>query len=150
MSKSITPFNISLLFLAVGIAFSFTIYAETAYSIGLTLFSIVCVLFIHELGHVIGGRAVGYQFVYMTVGPITIEKAPNLKIRPNHHWLTFGGVVNCIPPQDRLKNIVERHKRFVAGGPVLTGITAIASFAGWYVTEWKGLHNMAFSKRNIK
>lgn len=147
MSKSLTPFNVTLLFIAVGIVFSFTIYAETAYSIGFTVFSIVCVLFIHELGHVIGGRIAGYQFVYMTVGPLTIEKAPKLKIIPNHHWLTFGGVVNCIPPQERLKNIVERHKWFVAGGPVLTGITAIASFVGWYVTEYEFL--LMFSVMNL-
>lgn len=135
MSRIFAPLNMCLLMIGIVIALSFTTFAETALVLGLYFIIILIVLFIHELGHVIGGKLAGYQFLYMTVGPITIQKDPNLKIVPNPSWTAFGGIANCTPAEANLSNLVKRHKIYVAGGPVFTGIAFIAGLLIWFVTE---------------
>lgn len=135
MSKIFTPFYICLLGIALLIGFSFTSHADKAFSIGLVAACAFIVLFIHELGHVIGGKLAGYTFLFLTVGPITIEKSPALKIVPNQSWHAFGGLASCMPDQINLTNMVKKHKWFVAGGPVFTLIAFVISLSIWAMTK---------------
>ncbi|MEH6942069.1 site-2 protease family protein [Bacillus sp. JJ722] len=135
MKKIFTPLNMCLLLISIGIVLSFSSYSETVNFIGLTFIIALVVIFIHELGHVFGGKLAGYKFLYMTVGPITIKKDPNLKVVPNNTWITFGGVASCVPTEINLSDLVKRHTLFVAGGPILTVIASIISLAIWFVTE---------------
>lgn len=135
MSKIFTPFNVCLLGIALLVGFSFTSHADKAFSIGLVAACAFIVLFIHEFGHVIGGKLAGYTFLFLTVGPITIEKNPALKIVPNQSWLAFGGLASCMPAEINLTKMVKKHKWFVAGGPVFTLITFVISLSIWAVTK---------------
>ncbi|MGD7043248.1 hypothetical protein [Jeotgalibacillus proteolyticus] len=135
MKKLFSPFGVSLLFFGLVAVLSFTPYSETAQFLGLYSLVAFMVIFLHELGHVIGGRLAGYTFISLTVGPITIIKDPQLKVIPNHGWMTFGGVASCVPAEANLKNLLKGHKLYTAGGPVLTMIAFIISFMIWYVTQ---------------
>jgi hypothetical protein len=135
VSKIFSPFPICILLFFAGIGFSFTSYAETTNTIFLSLLLMLLVLFIHEVGHVIGGKLAGYEFVYMTVGPFTIEKSSKLKIVANHNWLTFGGVASCVPIKEELNDLVKRHQLFVAGGPILTFLAFLVGLIVWLMSD---------------
>jgi hypothetical protein len=135
MSKIFTPFHTCLLGIALLIGFSFTSHADKVFSIGLVAGSAFIVLFIHELGHVIGGKLAGYTFLFLTVGPVTIEKNPAIKIVPNHSWLAFGGLASCMPSEIDLTKMVKKHKWFVAGGPLFTLLAFMISLSFWAVTK---------------
>jgi len=135
MSKFFSPVNMSLLVIITGIGLSFTSFSETSNFLFISFIIMLIVLFIHELGHVIGGKLAGYQFVHMTVGPITIEKVPTIKISANTNWVTFGGVASCIPIEIDLSDMVNQHKKFVAGGPIATLLAFIISLVMWFITQ---------------
>ncbi|PAE23285.1 hypothetical protein [Bacillus sp. 7894-2] len=135
MSKIFTPFHTCLLGIALLMGFSFTSHADKSFSIGLVAGSAFIVLFIHELGHVIGGKLAGYRFLFLTVGPVTIEKNPALKIVPNQSWIAFGGLASCLPSEIDLTKMVKKHKWFVAGGPLFTLLAFIISLFYWSVTK---------------
>ncbi|MDX8365645.1 site-2 protease family protein [Cytobacillus sp. IB215665] len=136
MSKFFSPLNVCIISIVIAIALSFTSYAEMTNLISLSFYLLI-VLFIHELGHVIGGKLAGYKFLFMTVGPITIERNPNLKVIPNNNWVAFGGLASCVPTEKNLTNLLKRHKIFVAGGPILTAIASIISLLIWHMTEYE-------------
>jgi hypothetical protein len=135
MKKLLSPLNASFLFTCIIIALQFTPYAQNALSIGLTALCAFLVLFIHELGHVIGGRLAGYQFLFMTVGPVTIEKSPSFKIVPNPSWTSFGGLASCVPADIHIAKMVKQHKWFVAGGPLLTLAACFISLLFWMAAD---------------
>ncbi|MBB4824824.1 hypothetical protein HNO89_002050 [Sporosarcina luteola] len=135
MSKIFSPFYVCLLAGITLISFHFTIYSETTDALFLLFAGMFLVLLIHELGHVLGGLIAGYQFLYMSVGPITIESSPTLKISPNHNWLTFGGVASSMPKEVEMKKIVKQHKLFAAGGPCLTLFTFCICLIVWILTS---------------
>jgi hypothetical protein len=135
VNKMFSPFPVCILLCIAGIGFSFSSYAETTNTIFLSLLLMLLVLFIHELGHVMGGELAGYEFVYMTVGPFTIEKSPKLKVVGNDNWLTFGGLASCVPIKAELKGLVKRHQFFVAGGPVMTFFAFMVGLIVWLLTD---------------
>lgn len=73
--------------------------------------------FVHELGHVIFGVMAGYQFNFLTAGPITIERN---KISANKSWAFFGGIASCSPKTEDLQIIRGQHLWFAAGGPIIS------------------------------
>jgi hypothetical protein len=138
MNKIFSPLNICILFVIGAIGSSFTSFAENTNTIFFSLILMFLVLFIHELGHVIGAKLAHYEFVFMTVGPITIEKSPNLKIVPNPNWVTFGGVASCVPLKGELTGLVKRHQLFVAGGPIMTFLSFLVGLIVWLLSDHPG------------
>lgn len=124
-----------ILYIISSIVLSFTSYSEWTVIIALGLLTMFLVLFLHELGHVIGGKTAGYEFLFMTVGPITIEKSPKIRIVPNHSWMAFGGLASCVPHKVELTDLVKKHKLFVAGGPAFTVLATLIGVILWIITD---------------
>jgi len=89
------------------------------------------VLAIHELGHVLAGLGVGFEFRMYTVGPLMIEKEESrLKLKWNRNLNLFGGLSLCIPRSEvRLR---ENFIVFTAGGPSASLIWTLIAFLCYY------------------
>lgn len=127
MNTITKPLGLTIIIAILIFLFNFTNYATMANFIGLTLVLLFLTLLIHELGHVLFGIWVGYRFNYLTVGPLTIENTKHLHIKVNDNWLLVGGVASCSPLSSDITNIAKQHKRFVAGGPIFSIVTASIS-----------------------
>ena len=127
MNTITKPLGLTIIIAILIFLFNFTEYAAMANFMGLTLVLLFITLLIHELGHVLFGIWSGYRFNFLTVGPLTIENTDHLHIKVNDNWLLVGGVASCSPLSGDLKSIAKQHKRFVAGGPIFSIITASIS-----------------------
>ncbi len=117
-----SPLGVTLLITFIVVVLQFTDMAALARDIGILLLFAILTFFVHELGHVIFGVAVGYQFNFLTAGPITIEHG---RIRVNEIWALYGGVASCSPKTDDLQKIIRQHLWFVAGGPIVSVVVSI-------------------------
>jgi hypothetical protein len=74
-------------------------------------------LALHELGHVLAGLAVGFEFRLFVVGPLMLEReAGQFRFKWNRNLNTAGGLALCLPQgQHRL---AQRFRWFAAGGPL--------------------------------
>ncbi|REL38441.1 hypothetical protein DYD21_00365 [Rhodohalobacter sp. SW132] len=89
--------------------------------------AIFIVVLVHEIGHFIAGKMVGFSFYMLTVGPFKIQKIGD-KIRPgiNKHLNTGGGLTLMVPRQSSPEN--SKMYWYIAGGPVASftlGITTM-------------------------
>lgn len=84
-----------------------------------TLAVVVGILAVHELGHVAGGRAVGFRFLLLIVGPLKVMAG-----RDRLHWglnrslALAGGLAACAPRAGDRENLPGRMAVLVAGGPL--------------------------------
>ena len=127
-----SPLGVTLLFALIVVVLQFTNKAEAARDIGILVLFAILTFFIHELGHVVFGVAAGYQFNFLTVGPITIERG---RVRTNESWALYGGVASCSPKTDDLQKIIQQHLWFAAGGPIVSIVVAIASLILGFMME---------------
>lgn len=107
---------------------------DTAYSftalqkIGLIfsfLLSFLVVLFMHELGHIIGGLAGGDEFGFLVVGPFRFEKEDGrIRLQYNRDATLWGGVAMTLP-QHRDYSPGWR-ALLVAGGPLASLLLGLA------------------------
>lgn len=98
--------------------------------LGVIPFAFLVTLALHELGHVIGGLLVGFEFRMYTVGPFMIEReAGKLNFKWNKNLNTFGGLALCLPLNDR--DLARRFTVFVAGGPLGSLVWALAAWGLW-------------------
>ncbi len=70
------------------------------------LFAAVLVsLIVHELGHLFAGKAVGFRFYVLTIGPFMIQKVGD-SLRPgiNRHLNVGGGLTIMLPETDQFKD----------------------------------------------
>jgi hypothetical protein len=82
------------------------------------------VIFLHELGHIIGGLLAGDSFGFMVTGPLHIESDNGrLRLRFNRDLSLYGGLALTYPQQTT--NFKKRRIMMVAGGPVASLLTAI-------------------------
>ncbi|MFD3450361.1 hypothetical protein ACFDTO_37930 [Microbacteriaceae bacterium 4G12] len=135
MNKLFTPLPVTVAIVILFAGLSFTSVAHITSQYAPYFGMMFLVLFIHEAGHALGGKIAGYRFHYLTVGPITIEKSPTFRIKRNDSWMTYGGVASSTPDTTTLGEIIPKHKWFVAGGPLLSLITAICSVVVWFITK---------------
>lgn len=112
------------LFIAV-LILQLTKLAEVAWQIGLVYIFLIVAVFMHELGHAVVGKIVGYQFHYMTFGPFTIEPRGLLW---NERWMAFGGLTSCTPLTEDVEVLVKKHKLYVFGGPLFSYIGMFGSY----------------------
>ena len=127
-----SPLGVTLLIALLVVALQFTNMAEVARDIGILLLLAILTFFIHELGHVVFGVVAGYQFHFLTAGPITIERGG---IRANESWAFYGGVASCTPKTDNLQKVIRQHLLFVAGGPTVSIVVAIVSLLTGFMME---------------
>ena len=101
----------------------------------------VLVLFLaialHEAGHLLGGRLVGFRSLLYVVGPLRMEHgAAGWRARLNRDAMLWGGIVASVPEDDR--DLRRRMMTLVAGGPamslvggVLAGLLLVAVESRW-------------------
>lgn len=88
------------------------------------------ILLTHELGHVLGGRLVGFRFLLLIVGPLKVTGGPQgLHFSLNRNLALAGGLAACLPTD--LHQLNRRLLVMVAGGPVaslLLGASALGLY----------------------
>lgn len=136
-----SPIGVTLLFTAVVFLGQFTNFAESLRVIGVFALIAIATFFIHELGHVVFGVVAGYQFHFLTAGPIMIERK---RITVNPSWAYFGGVASCSPKTDDLQKIGRQHFWFAAGGPMVSLLFGIVSLIAGALLEIQAFTLFAF------
>lgn len=83
------------------------------------------IVFIHEMGHILGGLLVGFRFLLLLVGPIRVwGTGRGLQFGLNTHIAMMGGLSACVPDLtfSRWRCLV-----YMAGGPLASLFTLLAS-----------------------
>jgi hypothetical protein len=81
------------------------------------LLGVFLILLVHELGHVAAGRLVGFEFILLIVGPLTVMRtAQGISYSLNRNMRFFGGLTANAPPDDR--DLDRRMAITTAGGPL--------------------------------
>jgi len=76
-------------------------------------------IFMPELGHVLAGLARGFEFAFLVVGPLRIERTEydqRLRLALNRNLELAGGIAGCMPRTD--EDMIRRMQWFVLGGPL--------------------------------
>lgn len=92
---------------------------------------------LHEFGHYLAGRFVGFKFYLFVVGPLRIERNEQDRImfKFNREISSWGGLCGMYPP-DRT-DVVSKFSRFVAGGPLASlALAALGLSLGLYCYHW--------------
>ena len=112
---------------------------------GSVLFAIIVielwlVIALHELGHLLAGLKLGFQFRMYTVGPLCIQRksGKHLEVNLNRDLRTFGGFCAMVP-QGGDSSLVRKFTWFVLGGPMMSLAVAISCLAsGFLMTALPG------------
>lgn len=93
------------------------------------IFGITLPLFLHEAGHITGGRLVGFRFALYAAGPFMITReGERLKFQLHRHWALYGGIAASTPVDDR--DLLRRMSWMVAAGPITSLVVGAIAFAG--------------------
>lgn len=85
---------------------------------------------VHELGHLVGGWAIGGRFLLYAVGPFKWQRTPSgVRFFWNFKLNTFGGLASCLPLQAE-RATPRRMAWMIAGGPLASIVLAVA--AAWF------------------
>ncbi len=84
---------------------------------------------VHELGHVIFGMRVDYEFAFFTTGPLLIEKTKRgVQLKENKNWLSVGGMAVMMPPIVEKEKMINKSIIYSAGGPAFSLVCGLLSF----------------------
>ena len=112
-------------------------------------------LLIHEMGHLVAGIALGWQFYHISIGPIRISYDQNHKL--HIHWIhsigDWGGAVAIFPKSSDSCNIREVGI-VVATGPIVTFFSALlmlklVPILGWLLVCITILTALPYRKGNV-
>jgi len=102
-------------------------------SIVIFLLAFFIVVLIHETGHLIAGKAVGFSFYMITVGPFKIQKfGTHLRPGINKHLNISGGLTLMLPQESDPDD--SKMYWYIAGGPLASIIVGIFSTAVLVIT----------------
>jgi hypothetical protein len=91
--------------------------------VGMLLLTVHAVIAVHELGHLLGGRLVGFRFRLLVVGPLRIVADDDrLRLGLNRNLIEYAGVAGSAP-EDATASGPEFTKRMaivLAAGPILS------------------------------
>lgn len=103
---------------------------QTLALVALALLLLPTAVLWHELGHMVGGKAVGFRPVLLVVGPVRWQKEEGRwRIRANRSVALMGGLAVCVP-SDSL-SLVRRTGTLIAAGPVASLVGAAAGVGLW-------------------
>lgn len=85
---------------------------------------------IHELGHLLTGLAMGYDFYLFVVGFLGIRREEDKSIKPyfNKDLGSFGGIAATFPKADQ-EFLAEDFSKVVIAGPLVSLVLAVVCFA---------------------
>ena len=101
-------------------------WTRTVISTALGLFAAWLCLFVHELGHLVAGMAVGFRFQLLTLGPLRIERGSDGRLRQ----IDWGNIPFLKVAQRVRQFLLQRREEVFAGG------------------DWRGLRPRAASENN--
>jgi len=109
---------------------------QSAISLGLGLLAAWLCLFLHELGHVVAGLAVGFRFHLLALGMLRIDRGSDDRVRLRwNRDLRLAGGVGGAAPIDKAR-LGPRFAIQVLGGPLASLLVALA--AHLTLLSWPG------------
>jgi len=88
------------------------------------------VVAVHELGHLLTGMVLGYEFNIYVVGPLGIRRKEDRSIKPyfNKDLSSYGGLAATFPKPGRDFS-AEDFAKIVIAGPIISILIALVCFA---------------------
>lgn len=97
--------------------------------VGMLVVTVHAVIATHEVGHVIGGRIVGFRFRLLVIGPLRIvAEDGRIRIRLNRSLLQYAGVAGSSPDSLDTRDLPDFPRRLAivhAAGPVLSLLAGV-------------------------
>src|SRR5882672_1936626 len=88
-----------------------------------------CALAVHEAGHLIAGRIMGFRFGFFAIGPIWLAReGAIIRLRWNRLPAAWGGMALAYPTDTR--SLAARMAFYAAGGPAASLALSVTSF--WF------------------
>jgi hypothetical protein len=123
-TKIKTPYALAIVvgILAMGVGFHMA-KGSRGYELWMPAILVASAFFsiaLHELGHLLAGKAVGFQFSFYIVGPLRVESTSHCKLRVvyNRDYQTWGGLCGMAPAESN--NVARMFAFLVAGGPIMS------------------------------
>jgi hypothetical protein len=105
-------------------------WGELALLIGAIPAAIFLAILAHELGHLLGGRLVGFRFALLIAGPLKVQRiGERLRFGLNRSLGLSGGLAACAPSTAETHNLARRMLVMVAGGPLTSLILGLLALA---------------------
>lgn len=105
--------------------------------------TVLAVLAVHEAGHLLAGRLVGFRFLLFIAGPVRVAReGGQVRLGWNRNLSLAGGLAATGPTPDRLERLRQRTAVMVAGGPA---VSLLAGLAGGALYLSAGLHEGGLS-----
>jgi len=99
---------------------------ETVTVVAACLIALPVVLLVHELGHLLGGRLVGFRAFLLIIGPMRLERSQaGWAMHLNKEPALYGGMAGSAATDAR--NLGRRTAVLVAGGPVASADLALGA-----------------------
>jgi hypothetical protein len=90
---------------------------------------------IHELGHLIAGRLVGFRFHFVTVGPLKFAReGGRIRIKLMKGWSMLMGLAGTLPTDNR--DLRGRMTIMLAGGPAASLLLTAISLALYFGLDY--------------
>lgn len=100
---------------------------QRAIVIGFCLIAMLLVLLAHEVGHLVGGRLVGFRAFLLIVGPVRLERSERgWALQLNRSLGLYGGLAGSAATDAR--DLKRRTAVMVAGGPVASVALALGAW----------------------
>jgi hypothetical protein len=123
------PYLVAFLLAPRLIGVRFTLVGSYIFLI-MTLPVLYLMIWVHELGHVVAGLAVGFQFVFLSVGPVQLRlKNGKLRLSMVRRKGFRGGMAGAYPAS--AEDLPRRYLIYAAGGPLGGLGFAAASYAAF-------------------
>ena len=102
------------------------------------LLTLHLMLLAHELGHLIGGRLVGFRAFLLIVGPIRLERGDaGWHLHMNRSAALWGGLAGSTPTNGA--NLRLRSAVMIAAGPLTSLVVGLGGLSLWWVRHPAGL-----------
>jgi hypothetical protein len=111
--------------LFMALALPATVLAVTAVYVAAIGMAVV----VHELGHFLAGRAVGFRFHTLVAGPLGYRMDAGRAVRYRVRPARLMGFVNMVP--DTSEDLERRYFRFILGGPIASLLWTAVVLAAW-------------------
>jgi hypothetical protein len=95
------------------------------------LIALHLILLAHELGHLLGGRLVGFRAFLLIVGPVRVERSGDRwRLHRNRSAALWGGLAGSAATDAR--DLRRRTTVMVAGGPLVSLLGGVAALVGYW------------------
>jgi hypothetical protein len=96
------------------------------------IFAFLLVIFIHEFGHVLGGKLAGYSLFMFAIGPIKwVRKEEKIQVHWNPSLNSLGGITIMLPKDKSVRPSDMVY--LILGGPIAGFIIFIISIGSIYI-----------------